>query len=47
LRRRYVAPASFDADTAATLGRILEDETSHREEIAAMLARSDPQAASI
>jgi bacterioferritin (cytochrome b1) len=35
----------FDPDTATILGRILDDEKFHREEIAQMLVRSDPQAA--
>ncbi|MGH7769289.1 MAG: ferritin-like domain-containing protein, partial [Candidatus Binatia bacterium] len=38
---------NIDPDTAATLGRILDDEKTHRKEIAEMLMRSDPQAASV
>ena len=36
---------NIDPETAERLRRILEDEKNHREEIAAMLMRSDPQAA--
>lgn len=38
---------NIDPETAARLRRILEDEKNHREEIAEMLMRSDPQAASL
>lgn len=36
----------IDAETAELLRRILEEEKTHRDEITAMLMRSDPQAAS-
>jgi bacterioferritin (cytochrome b1) len=38
---------NIDPDTAATFGRILDDEKTHRGDIAEMLMRSDPQAASV
>jgi bacterioferritin (cytochrome b1) len=38
---------NVDPETAERLHRILEDEKNHREEIADMLMRSDPQTASL
>jgi len=38
---------NIDPETADRLRRILDDEKNHREAIAAMLMRSDPQAASL